>query len=81
LFGSGGSCSACCQPIPASELVMRAQTNVYHLKCFTCCTCHTPLNTGDRYGIVQGSLVCEQDFPKVVRGLTPLPNRTTHKVN
>ncbi|KAK6978651.1 LIM domain transcription factor LMO4, partial [Biomphalaria glabrata] len=79
LFGSGGSCSACCQPIPASELVMRAQTNVYHLKCFTCCTCHTPLNTGDRYGIVQGSLVCEQDFPKVVRGLTPLPNRTTHK--
>ncbi|XP_059162623.1 LIM domain transcription factor LMO4.1-like [Physella acuta] len=80
LFGSSGSCSACCQPIPASELVMRAQTNVYHLKCFTCCTCHTPLNTGDRYGIVQGSLVCEQDFPKAVKGMTPLPNRTSHKV-
>ncbi|KAK3728277.1 hypothetical protein RRG08_060064 [Elysia crispata] len=79
LFGSGGSCYGCGQPIPASEMVMRAQTSVYHLKCFTCCTCHSPLNTGDRYGIVQGSLVCEQDFPKVVKGLTPLPNRTSHK--
>ncbi|GFO02145.1 LIM domain transcription factor lmo4.2 [Plakobranchus ocellatus] len=79
LFGSSGSCCGCGQPIPASELVMRAQTSVYHLKCFTCCTCHSPLNTGDRYGIVQGSLVCEQDFPKVVKGLTPLPNRTSHK--
>lgn len=80
LFGSGGSCFGCGQPIPASELVMRAQTSVYHLKCFTCCTCHSPLNTGDRYGIVQGSLVCEQDFPKVVKGIAPLPNRTAHKV-
>ncbi|RUS79694.1 hypothetical protein EGW08_012548 [Elysia chlorotica] len=79
LFGSGGSCYGCGQPIPASEMVMRAQTSVYHLKCFTCCTCHSPLTTGDRYGIVQGSLVCEQDFPKVVKGLTPLPNRTSHK--
>ncbi|GFS08558.1 LIM domain transcription factor LMO4.2 [Elysia marginata] len=79
LFGSSGSCYGCGQPIPASELVMRAQTSVYHLKCFTCCTCHSPLNTGDRYGIVQGSLVCEQDYPKVVKGLAPLPNRTSHK--
>lgn len=32
LFGHSGACSGCSQPIPASEMVMRAQGNVYHLK-------------------------------------------------
>lgn len=32
LFGHTGACSACGQSIPASEMVMRAQGNVYHLK-------------------------------------------------
>lgn len=32
LFGHSGACSACGQSIPASEMVMRAQGNVYHLK-------------------------------------------------
>lgn len=32
LFGNSGACSACGQSIPASELVMRAQGNVYHMK-------------------------------------------------
>lgn len=70
----------CGQNIPANELVMRAQNNVYHLKCFTCCTCRSPLVPGDRYGVVNGSLVCEQDYPKVVKGHIPLPGRTAHKV-
>lgn len=32
LFGHTGACNACGQSIPASEMVMRAQGNVYHLK-------------------------------------------------
>lgn len=32
LFGHSGACGACGQSIPASEMVMRAQGNVYHLK-------------------------------------------------
>lgn len=80
LFGSGGSCSACGQNIPASELVMKVQGNVYHLKCFTCVTCHAQLATGDRYSIVNGSLVCEQDYPKIMKGHTPSPSRSSHKV-
>ena len=32
LFGHSGACSACGQSIPANEMVMRAQGNVYHLK-------------------------------------------------
>merc|ERR1719483_2062406 len=68
LFGPGASCCGCGQAISASELVMRAQANVYHLKCFTCVQCHAPLNTGDKFGLVHGSLVCEHDFPKVSKG-------------
>lgn len=32
LFGHSGACSACGLSIPASEMVMRAQGSVYHLK-------------------------------------------------
>lgn len=80
LFGAVGSCMACGQNIPANEMVMRAQSHVYHVKCFTCVTCRSPLVPGDRFGLVNGSLVCEQDYPKVVKGHTALPARTTHKV-
>ncbi|ELU01523.1 hypothetical protein CAPTEDRAFT_46615, partial [Capitella teleta] len=63
LFGSTGTCAACSQAIPASEFVMKAQGNVYHVHCFTCVTCHSRLVPGDRYGIINGSLICEHDFP------------------
>ncbi|KPP64334.1 LIM domain transcription factor LMO4-like [Scleropages formosus] len=56
LFGNSGACSACGQSIPASELVMRAQGNVYHLKCFTCSTCRNRLVPGDRFHYINGSL-------------------------
>lgn len=42
LFGNSGACSACGQSIPASELVMRAQGNVYHLKVVFVCLFKTP---------------------------------------
>ncbi|RXM29211.1 LIM domain transcription factor LMO4.2 [Acipenser ruthenus] len=66
LFGNSGACSACGQSIPASELVMRAQGNVYHLKCFTCSTCQNRLVPGDRFHYINGSLFCEHDRPTAV---------------
>ena len=39
LFGTPGQCSACLQPIPAFEMVMRAKEHVYHLDCFACEHC------------------------------------------
>ncbi|ESO82134.1 hypothetical protein LOTGIDRAFT_135197 [Lottia gigantea] len=81
LFGSGGTCASCSQNIPASELVMRLQGNVYHLKCFTCMSCNCQLMPGDRFGVINGSLVCEQDYPKVLKGHGPLTSRATHKVS
>ena len=46
---------------------MKAQGNVYHLKCFTCVSCHNQLVPGDRFGLINGSLFCEQDYPKVMK--------------
>ncbi|CAL1270529.1 LIM domain transcription factor LMO4-like [Argiope bruennichi] len=68
LFGNSGACSACGQMIPASEFVMRAQGNVYHLKCFTCVKCHNQLVPGDRYNLMNGSVLCEQDCIKMLKG-------------
>lgn len=68
LFGTSGSCSACGQMIPASEFVMRAQNNVYHLKCFACVKCHNQLVPGDRYNLVNGNVLCEQDCMKMLKG-------------
>ncbi|XP_072287130.1 LIM domain transcription factor LMO4-B isoform X2 [Pyxicephalus adspersus] len=63
LFGNSGACSACGQSIPASEMVMRAQGSVYHLKCFTCATCRNRLVPGDRFHYVNGTIFCEHDRP------------------
>ncbi|XP_071445395.1 uncharacterized protein [Hetaerina americana] len=83
LFGSTGACAACGQTIPASEFVMRAgppqsggggpnhasnPTGVFHLKCFACSKCQAQLMPGDRYYLLAGSLVCEQDWHKLLKG-------------
>jgi len=82
MFGSTGRCSACGRTIPASEMVMRAQGHVYHVNCFSCVTCHNRLVPGDRFSIFNGSLLCEQDFPKAVRAAhSHVPLRASHKVS
>uniref|UniRef100_A0A674MVV1 Si:dkey-90l8.3 n=1 Tax=Takifugu rubripes TaxID=31033 RepID=A0A674MVV1_TAKRU len=63
LFGHGGACRGCSQAIPASEMVMRAQGSVYHLKCFSCATCRVRLVPGDRFHYINGTIFCEQDRP------------------
>lgn len=70
LFGSTGACSGCGQTIPACEFVMRAgpQPHVFHLKCFACSKCGAQLVPGDRYCLLAGSLVCEQDWHKLLKG-------------
>ncbi|XP_065163749.1 LIM domain transcription factor LMO4-B [Atheta coriaria] len=80
LFGNSGACSACGQTIPASEFVMRsggpspqqpgAPPHVFHLKCFACSKCGAHLVPGDRYYMLAGSLVCEQDWHKLLKTST-----------
>ncbi|MBN3284184.1 LMO42 factor, partial [Polyodon spathula] len=45
---------------------MRAQGNVYHLKCFTCSSCRNRLVPGDRFHYINGSLFCEHDRPTAI---------------
>ncbi|XP_055635150.1 LIM domain transcription factor LMO4 [Toxorhynchites rutilus septentrionalis] len=43
------------------------QHHVFHLKCFQCSKCGCHLVQGDRYYMLGGSLVCEQDWHKLVK--------------
>ena len=57
-------CSLCSQVIGTNEQVMRVSPNyIYHLSCFTCVKCHTPLVKGDRYVLYNGQPFCEKDNP------------------
>lgn len=81
LFGLTGSCAGCGQSIPPSDLVLKVQESVYHVHCFTCSTCHHRLVAGDRFRFVDGNIVCEQDYAKVMRSALQQSNhRTRHKV-
>ncbi|XP_071509449.1 LIM/homeobox protein LMX-1.2-like [Diadema antillarum] len=62
LFGT--KCNACLQSIPSSELVMRALSNVYHLRCFTCVICDQQLKKGDEFVLKENRLYCKEDYTK-----------------
>ena len=68
LFSTGRSCGSCGRTIGAGELVMKAGNAAYHVKCFTCATCRQQLMTGDRYSIVNGAILCEQDSAQESKG-------------
>lgn len=89
IFGNSGACSACHQAIPASEFVMRCGDSipqagnppqVFHLKCFQCSKCGAHLMPGDRYNMVCGSLVCEQDWSKLLKTSNVAPTVRKGKV-
>lgn len=42
--------------------------HVFHLKCFSCSKCGSQLVPGDRYHLLGGALVCEQDWHKLIKG-------------
>ncbi|XP_066595525.1 LIM/homeobox protein Lhx9-like isoform X2 [Prorops nasuta] len=58
-------CSRCRAGISASELVMRARDLVYHVACFTCASCGTPLNKGDHFGQRDGLVYCRPHYELV----------------
>uniref|UniRef100_A0A8C6TCP5 Si:dkey-90l8.3 n=1 Tax=Neogobius melanostomus TaxID=47308 RepID=A0A8C6TCP5_9GOBI len=80
LFGHSGMCVACGQSIPANEMVMRAQGNVYHLKCFSCATCRNRLMPGDRFHYINGTIFCEHDRPGAALLNSHLPQLQSNSV-
>ena len=57
-------CAGCAQRVMPQELVMRAQTMVFHLPCFVCVACCTQLQKGDQFVIHAGQVLCRADFEK-----------------
>lgn len=59
----GTKCAGCEQGIPPTQVVRRAQDNVYHLNCFACILCKRQLNTGDEFYLMEDNkLVCKADY-------------------
>lgn len=59
----GTKCAGCEQGIAPSQVVRRAQQNVYHLECFQCLICGRQLDTGDEFYLMEDrKLVCKPDY-------------------
>ena len=62
LFGHRAMCSVCDKTIFASEMVMRAKANVYHLECFACQLCGLRFCVGERFYLCENKIVCQFDY-------------------
>jgi len=70
----GVRCRGCMEPIPSSELVMRATGGVYHVRCFVCVVCGQQLHKGDQFVASDSQIFCRLDFEKkyAAAGFLPL---------
>ncbi|XP_031620884.1 protein apterous-like [Contarinia nasturtii] len=48
--------------ISSSELVMRARHLVFHVRCFSCTVCNSPLTKGDQFGMRDSSIYCRSHY-------------------
>ncbi|GJQ70926.1 putative zinc-binding domain containing protein [Trypoxylus dichotomus] len=55
-------CGRCQATILSSELVMRARELVFHVHCFSCAVCNSPLTKGDQFGMREGVVLCRLHF-------------------
>ena len=82
IFGQPGSCNSCKQSIPAHDYVMKtSQGCVYHVNCFFCVTCGRTLLPGEKYGVYEGNLFCENDYWRVVPGGNNYNNINKNNIN
>ncbi|XP_012946044.1 LIM/homeobox protein Lhx5, partial [Aplysia californica] len=59
----GTKCAGCAQGISPSDLVRRARSKVFHLKCFTCVVCRKQLSTGEElYVLEENKFICKEDY-------------------
>ncbi|KAK0147554.1 LIM homeobox transcription factor 1-alpha [Merluccius polli] len=54
-------CGGCAEAVSPADLVMRAGSVVFHLRCFACSACSCRLQTGDRCVLRDGQLLCARD--------------------
>lgn len=56
-----GECCKCGQKIVGEGSGCTAMSKVYHISCFTCCHCDTPLQ-GKPFYSLDGKPYCEQGY-------------------
>ena len=61
----GVKCGACCNPVLANELIMRAADTIFHLPCFRCVACGCQLQKGDQFVVKDDQLFCRIDYEKI----------------
>ncbi|CAI4221602.1 unnamed protein product [Auanema sp. JU1783] len=67
-------CARCAQTLESTDLVYRCMQNTYHSRCFTCCYCRIPFAKGDEYLMVDGEIVCRNDYHMLQSHLqNPIP--------
>jgi hypothetical protein len=72
-------CARCQAAILSSELVMRARDLVFHVHCFTCSACQTPLTKGDQFGMHGLHVFCQHHF-EVTTPPSPSPGSTCPQI-
>lgn len=78
----GTKCAGCEQGIPPTQVVRRAQDNVYHLECFACSMCSQQLNTGDEFYLMDDKkLVCKGDYESTKGKGTAEPSQARFDIN
>lgn len=55
---SNRQCAKCGLGLRCDELVMRAKDLVFHVPCFSCSLCQSPLSTGDTAAVQNGQIFC-----------------------
>ncbi|WKY10190.1 hypothetical protein Q1695_002495 [Nippostrongylus brasiliensis] len=61
------SCARCRLPLENDDVVMRARDAVFHVHCFSCVVCGSPLNVGDIFKMTEcGEIFCQShhDIPQ-----------------
>ena len=60
LFGT--KCDKCGYTVGKSDLVMRANSKIFHIDCFRCTPCERQLNPGEEFALKDGgSIYCKND--------------------
>ncbi|KAJ6633088.1 Protein apterous [Pseudolycoriella hygida] len=70
-------CSRCMASISSSELVMRARHLVFHIRCFSCAVCNTPLTKGDQFGMRESSVFCRLHYEISLESTSTAPTPLT----
>jgi hypothetical protein len=74
-----GTCCSCQKTIESSQNLLSFASRLYHLKCFSCSQCGSPLK-GKQVYTLKGTLVCHEDYEKMIKlnSTQPQPAAPNH---